>query len=365
MSDNNNDEAPVSDGYVAIDITGGANKQKEQEEVVIEATLEEVTDNATEVVIEKEPVIEEKVVQEEEATEVVETKVVTPKTDKKPSRAKKRIKQLHTEKTDLQQRLDQAEQEKEQLMLQLHTGSKDAKASLKDSLESTITNLSKGMQAAMEDGDSSESVRLQEEMMNAKMQLAGVTSELVNIDRATEQAAEKAKTAPKKVQADVADVPEKALDWIEEYPQFNTDQLFYVSAMTINNQLIEEGFDDNSTEFYTELDERMGARFPEVFGTQEKTPVEYTEDKDSSSEDEDGKTKTSKKKPRKVEQTVSGGSRTPTSKSTKRGKGTVVLSPQDVKQAERWGLSLEQVARRVAHNETNTRTDGYVAIQIK
>lgn len=297
----------------------------------------------------KEEVIEEV---KEEAPK--QAPVVT-KEDKKPSRAQKRIKQLHTEKTDLQLKLEQAEQEKVDLQRKLLAGTKESKETVKSTLESSLTNLTGSLKDAIESGDSSEVVRLQDEMMTAKMQLAGVTSELTDFKDIPDTPAPKqnAQQGPS----------EKALDWIAEHPTFKTDELFYVSAMTVNNSLVKEGYDPESEDFYTELNSRLSTRFPEAFGIDEENSVEYSKDENSSKEPDVKQSKASSKQTQ--EQTMSGASRSPAGKANKpRGNDSVVLSPQMVKQADRWGITLEQMARRVAHSQKNSIGDGYVPILI-
>ena len=342
--------------------------QQQQQEVVDEPVADSVEvdlDTGEKV----EPQQQEQEPQEEEQEEAAEKEA--PKKAKKPrkprkSRAKERIQQLSSEKTQLAQELQKMQEEKAALQKQLQQGTKESKATLKENLEKSLETTLNSMADAIENGDAKESVRLNEEMTTIKMQLAGLTSELNQIEK---QEQEQPKEKPQQQVQQPTEVPEKALDWIEDHPEFKTDELFYVAAMTVSNQLVQEGFDDQSDDFYDELDERLSPRFPEVFGIDEKNVVDYTEDSENSSEGEDVKAKSSKKKTaskRQTEQTVSGASRTPIHQkgANTRGKNSVVLDPLAVQKAERWGLSLEQYARRVAHNEENRRTDGYVPIKL-
>ena len=359
----------------------------DDDEAPVEVTLDEVTSNNTDTPGEqleftfatteeedtpkpKEPVNTE---------EILETPpTVEPKKAKKkdrPSRAKKRIQQLHTEKTTLQQELEKAQQEKLALQKQLQEGNTHNKTAMKAALEANLDSLRKGLKDAMEAGDSDQSVKLNEEMYNTKEQLSRLSVELEDLE-ATKEQFEAPTPQQQQRQSQQVAPPEKALDWIEDNPTFKTDELFHVSALTVSKQLINEGFDDQSDDFYNELDARLAPRFPEVFGVKEKSVVQYDEDGENSSTSSNDETNngdennTSSKKPsstRTKEQTVSGGSR-PSAQSkgkNKRGNDSVVLTPKMVKQAERWGLSLEQVARRVAHNEKNRRNDGYVSIKLK
>jgi hypothetical protein len=220
------------------------------------------------------------------------------------------------------------------------------------------------MQDAIENGEAAESVKLNEELIQTRAQLSDLTKELDNYVEV--QAPPKKPTYPQE------GVPEKALEWIDVHPEFKTDELFYVSSLTVSKQLIKEGYDDKSDDFYEELDARLSPRFPELFGMEEENVVKYdNKDKNpnTSNEDEDENKEPSSSNKRQTipEQTVSGASRASTqSRGTqKRGKDSVTLSPTDVRQAERFGLSLEQYARRIAHNSKNRRNDGYVEIKLK
>ena len=371
--------------YKKIELNNNNTPNQVEEGVTVDVSLEDIT-SAPETM----STPEDKGVQVDlisgETNEVVDKeaeKVATPvedettntanksaaKGEKRVSRAQKRIKQLHTEKTDLQKRLEQAEADKIALEAKVQEGSKTSKENIQTSLETQLSALTSSLKTAMEEGNTEEVVRIQDDMITAKMQLAGVQSELNRIK------AEPTPTNQPQTQAPAPQIPEKALDWIEDYPQFQTDELFYVASITVSNQLVNEGFDDTSDDFYSELTERLSPRFPEVFGVADENSVKYTqahENADSSNTTEgssDVKDSPSAKKDNvpQVEQTVSGASRTPPHQGGKKSSGkseSVVLSPQMVTQAERWGLTLEQMARRVAHKDRNSK-GGYTPIFIK
>lgn len=293
-----------------------------------------------------------------EKKEEVEQKKTSTKTEK-GSRAQKRIRQLHSEKQEMVQQLEIERQEKLELQRLLKEGHTDSKTSMKDTLENQIKILTSSLKEAMESGNSDTVITLQDDLINSKMELAMVANELKTAESV------KAETSPTPARPQV-EMPEQALDWMDEHPTFKTDELFRVSTITVNNQLIREGYDIHTDEFYTELNKRLSKRFPEEFGVKEKNSVESKEDTKLSSDDQGDVKEKSSSKTRSVEQTVSGSSRpSAVSVNSPVKKNSVTLSPQDVEQAERWGLSLEQMARRMAHSANNKRIDGYVPIQIK
>lgn len=288
---------------------------------------------------------------------------------KKESRAQKRIKQLHSEKTEAEKRAEAAEQRAKELEKQLRTGSKTFKESEKVSLEKSLDSLSKQLTQAIQDGESEEIVRLQDEMVNTRIQLVGLQAELSQIDENNAQQEELEKQKPQQKQQQQQEVSEKIWDWIDEYPQFHPekpefDPVFHTAARTVSEMLVMEGYKDSEDDFYEELNNRLKNRFPEVFGIDDKNSVQYNNNTSEEDEETDEKDSSTPSKEVEIkEQTMSGSSRVPPNQGKpKRDRNSVVLSPEMVKQAERWGLTLEQMARRVAHNEKNRSRDGYVPI---
>jgi len=116
-----------------------------------------------------------------------------------------------------------------------------------------------------------------------------------------------------------------AVEWSKKPDNnwFGQDQIMTASALAIDLQLKQEGYDPSSSEFYDEVDNRMKVNFPHKFG--EGQP---------------------KKAPRQV---VAGSSRTPpTSKSKK-----VTLTQADVSLAKKWNIPLEKYAAEKRKAETS------------
>lgn len=283
---------------------------------------------------------------------------------KRRSRAKDRIKQLHSRTQELEEQLALEKQERINLQKQFITDSQSTRESQKSTLESQVTLLGKKISDAIKAGEAEETVKLQDELWDAKAALAGLNAQL------TELKSIKKEEPPEQNRQQRQQIPSQALDWISEHPQFDPksklfDSLFNTVAMVVNNQLINEGHDPNTDEFYEELSERLSPRFPEVFGMSKKTGVEYTQNKTNASSENEDEYEEVKQPVRIVEQTVSGSSRAnPNSSKKTANKDTVTLSEADLAQAERWGLTPRQVARRIRHSEQNKK-DGYVPIIIK
>ena len=54
-------------------------------------------------------------------------------------------------------------------------------------------------------------------------------------------------------------------DFVEKNKWFGEDEVMTMGAMAINNQLIAEGFDEGSEEYYSEVDKRIRKEFPQKF----------------------------------------------------------------------------------------------------
>ncbi len=54
-------------------------------------------------------------------------------------------------------------------------------------------------------------------------------------------------------------------EWVDNNEWFGQDEVMTMGAMAINNQLIDEGFDEGSAEYYSEVDKRIRNEFPQKF----------------------------------------------------------------------------------------------------
>tara|TARA_R110002096_G_scaffold16418_2_gene56231 strand:+ start:1161 stop:2123 length:963 start_codon:yes stop_codon:yes gene_type:complete len=54
-------------------------------------------------------------------------------------------------------------------------------------------------------------------------------------------------------------------EWVDNNKWFGQDEVMTMGAMAINNQLIGEGFDEGSSEYYSEVDKRIRNEFPQKF----------------------------------------------------------------------------------------------------
>ena len=105
----------------------------------------------------------------------------------------------------------------------------------------------------------------------------------------------------------------KAQEWASENKWFGTDKAMTYTAMSLHDEIVAEGFDASSDEYYNEIDRRIRKEFPQKFEDQNK-PTQ------------------------KVASAV---------RKTTTGRRTVKLTPSQVAIARKLGVPLEEYARHV------------------
>jgi hypothetical protein len=122
---------------------------------------------------------------------------------------------------------------------------------------------------------------------------------------------------PQQVQP--APVDPKAQGWAEKNTWFGQDEVMTYAAFGIHRKLVEdEGFDPQSEEYYSEVDRRMRAEFPQKFKAERKTGGAQVASASSSA-----------------------------SRSTKQGRRSVKLSPSQIAIARKLNVPLEEYAKYV------------------
>ena len=109
----------------------------------------------------------------------------------------------------------------------------------------------------------------------------------------------------------------RAEQWAQENEWFGKDQTMTYAAFGVHKQLIEsEGFDPNTEEYYTELDNRIKSEFPHKFTKKSSGP-----------------------------RVASAGATA--SKTVSKGRRTVKLTPSQIAIAKKLGVPLEEYAKHV------------------
>ena len=180
---------------------------------------------------------------------------------------------------------------------------------------STETLLNTALKQAMEQGDVEKQVEAQQKMA----QLA-IEKERLRIRKNRLEQQEAQKQEPNVEQA--IDTPNqrtqaqpdpRAQEWAEGNKWFGTDKAMTYTAMDLHDEIVNEGFDVSTDEYYNEIDRRIRKEFPQKFEDQSK-PTQ------------------------KVASAV---------RKTASGRRTVKLTPSQVAIAKKLGVPLEEYAKHV------------------
>jgi hypothetical protein len=183
------------------------------------------------------------------------------------------------------------------------------------SISSTETLLKSALKQAMEAGDVEKQVEAQEKMSQLaieKERLRLRKNKLAQQEQRTEDTTvdQAIDTQPPQQQRQ----PDpKAQEWALENKWFGTDKAMTYTAMSFHDELVAEGFDATSDEYYNEIDRRIRKEFPQKFEDQSKP-----------------------------KQTVASAVRKSAS-----GRRTVKLTPSQVAIAKKLGVPLEEYAKHV------------------
>ena len=292
-----------------------------KEEVSFEIENEEPVEKL-ETVVEEQPEVKEKEIPELEGINT--------------DGAEKRIKHLVKQRKEREEALIKAQARIEALeknQQEITKGSlnlrENANTSNEKLLQQNLEMAKQGYLDAYDSGNKEKMLASQEAISKAQVDLNDISKDKSNLERVKKEVEAQpsqgmqAQAQPQTKQQQEFDPV--AVEWSKKPDNnwFGQDQIMTASALAIDLQLKQEGYDPSSSEFYEEVDNRMKVNFPHKFG--EGQP---------------------KKAPRQV---VAGSSRTPpTSKSKK-----VTLTQDDVALARKWNIPLEKYAAEKRKAETS------------
>ena len=303
---------------------------EELDETETEKESEESTEENTEVTEEESETEEDSEPEVEETTEAEETEVKEDTKDNKVfgKRAEKRIKRLVAQKKELEEKLKGYEDEKEtwlterdQLKTKQADSELDAINQYMDRLEAQEKQALSVLKTAKEASDVDAEIKatdvlasVKAERLVAKQYKARAEKGLESKSKSSE-VKETEKKPDTKLEQPLPD--RKALAWQKRNSWFGgnktADRIKTQAALVIHKELIDEGIapQDGSEEYYSELDARLMAEFPEM------------------------RKRTARKIP-----TVVGGTRSTT------GKRKVRLSKSEIEMADRLNVSYDEYARQ-------------------
>ena len=274
--------------------------------------------------------IEEDTIQEnfETSEKVVEENKDKSEVEKKAAYAQNRINKAVAQAKDFQRRelmavqyAKQLEEENQKLKATKQSFEKNMFDSRKSETDSTIELAKQAHKQAVEANDAEAIARATELLSTAIAEKKYIEASEQrsqfesDYNQAVTQEVESPLQEPQEVQ-EYAEPSPKAQAWANKNSWFGQDRIATTVALTIHEQLANEGFDLNSDEYYNELDNRLRLELPNKFDNN----VEAT----------------------KPVQTVASPSRT--TSTGRKPSNRVELSPSEQRLAKRLGVSFKDYA---------------------
>ena len=245
--------------------------------------------------------------------------------------AQKRIRQLVKQRKERDEQLAQLIQQNEQLSNRLNTSEHQFNTVNKLSLDASEKQITDKLELARnvyktahEEGDSSKILQAQEFLNEAQNDLKSLSATKQQFERQPVQQQQQYVQQPH-YQPPMPTPDPKAEEWAASNDWFGQDQIMTVSALAIDGQLKEEGYNPTDAEYYSEIDRRLKETFPHKFVTQNAANGGEIRRQDATSN---------------PAQVVAGASRSSPGSSKK-----VKLSKEDIRLAGKWNLSLEKYAQ--------------------
>jgi hypothetical protein len=275
----------------------------------------------------KEDEKKENEVQVEQPTEpVVETKVEEKKEEELEEYSqsvKRRIDKL-TRKMREAERREQAaieyakkvQEENKNLQVNSINTSRERVSSDEASIQSTETLLNTALKQAVEAGDVEKQVEAQQKIAQIAIEKERLRLRKNKLQQQEAQGQTQAPTVEEAIDTPAQQPRQpdpKAQEWASDNKWFGTDKAMTYTAMSLHDDLVTEGFDASSDEYYNEIDRRIRKEFPQKFEDQNK-PTQ------------------------KVASAV---------RKTSNGRRTVRLTPSQVAIAKKLGVPLEEYAKHV------------------
>ena len=295
-------------------------------------------------------------VEEETEQPKVETKKEEPTEDSKEPEeldgintagAEKRIRQLIKQRKEREEQLEAQQQQIADLQSQLQNSTQKVQETEKASLVSYENQTKDKLKLAEEGYKNAYDSGDKDKLLEAQKAIADATTELRMVEAKRFYIEDQAKkTEPKQTNDEAQPQPQPqaqpqaqpklhkfAREWISDNSEwYNKDRITTQAAHVINEDLLQEGFDPESEEFYTEISKRLKKEMPHKFGQQEEPT-------------------------NKPAQVVAGKSRTSAS-----SKGKIRLSQEDVRLAKKMGVPLDVYAREKAKVEK--AGDDYTTVNV-
>jgi len=224
------------------------------------------------------------------------------------------------EATRIAQQLMQENQQLKQRMQNLDSG---YLAEYGNRLESQTAQVKALYRQAYEAGDTEKMLEAQEQLSrltieHERLRIAKQRADTQRTPAPTQQVPTQAAPMQQPAPVRAPEPDRKAKTWAEKNTWFGTDEVMTYAAFGIHRKLVEEeGFDPTSDDYYTEVDRRIRAEFPQKF------------------------------KPRSGGAQVASAVASASRSTASQGRRTVRLTPSQVQMAKRLNVPLEEYAKYV------------------
>jgi hypothetical protein len=186
-------------------------------------------------------------------------------------------------------------------------------------LQSQRTQAQAALKQAMMDQDYDKVAKAQDILARLAVEESKVKDGKISLEQTKNEQPVSLQEAQPVVQNAPPEPDPKAQSWAEKNQWFGEDKVLTMAAFGIHEELVDEGFDPSSDEYYTEVDNRLKAEFPHKLGQKQETV-------------------------QKPQQKVASAAR---NTQTTGGKRKVKLSPSEVQMAKKLNVPLSEYAKFV------------------
>ena len=276
-----------------------------------------------------------------EGVEVQEEKIETKPEEKKEVKEEKPVDNLKEQSTNYQKRIDK-------LVYQVNEAKRREKAAtdyakgLQKKYDTTIKkydaldqkNLKEfdarvdaqreqvkvSLKQAIEANDPQKIMEANDALTKLAVEKEKARLEMENREQLQQQQKQNVEAKPKETPSEPPQITPRAKEWAEKNKWFGEDKIMTDAAVSIHQQVVQEGIEVDSDEYYNEVNSRIGKYFPDAFENTTKEEV--------------------KEQPKPVQTVASAGRK-------QHGRRTVKLTKSQVAIAKRLGVPLEEYAKYV------------------
>lgn len=292
------------------------NENLEEGEVV---ELEEAQPEPEEAVVDSEPEQVEEPEQEANASEEDELAGYSDKVQKRINSLTRRLREAERASESAYNLASTLKQENQSLKESATKSNESLYSEAETRLQSQRTQAQAALKQAMMDQDYDKVAKAQDILARLAVEESKVKDGKISLEQTKNEQPVSLQEAEPVVQNAPPEPDPKAQSWAEKNQWFGEDKVLTMAAFGIHEELVDEGFDPSSDEYYTEVDNRLKAEFPHKLGQKQETV-------------------------QKPQQKVASAARNTQASG---GKRKVKLSPSEVQMAKKLNVPLSEYAKFV------------------